>query len=295
MMFHQKLVCLCLVSGLSLPALTYAENTAFERSSSLSMPALVNMVYEQYLPKQREQAQKQKIDANTAIANAVFADTASINLEHYNDAIGSSDGFQEWQGSVDFPLWLEGQKESHTVFSGKLTAELPAYQQQLKLQASGLVRDAIWQVVLAEMALLQVNQQLQASKRLEQDVQDRIQAGDLAATEALLVQAHNMETQRQVLEKTSQFDYAKQHYSRLTAQSALPIEYEEILATQQQIDRSHPSLALQMQKMETLRAQQSLAKYENAVNSTVSVGVRRERDAYSESFNHSIGLGLVCL
>jgi outer membrane protein TolC len=69
------------------------------------------------------------------------------------------------------------------------------------------------------------------------------------------------------------------------------MNYQEQASTKVTIDNSHPYIALQLQKIERLKAEQLTAKYADAEHSTLSFGVRRERGGFDESFNHSLGIG----
>lgn len=107
MSFQNKLVILCIATGLGVADISLAEET----SSTVSLSSLVQYVYEQDPAHHNESVQQQQVNANTDLANAFFADSTNISLNHQNDAVGSNDGLQEWQGSVDMPLWLPGQKQ----------------------------------------------------------------------------------------------------------------------------------------------------------------------------------------
>jgi len=280
------------ITGLVQSPFTFAETRVFERSSSMTMSSLVKNVYDRYLPQQKERAQQQRIDANTEFANARFADTASINLEHYNDVIGSSDGYQEWQGSVDLPLWLPGQQQQQLALSQTLSAELPAYQQRLLLEASAKVRNVLWPVVLAETEVAQTWQTWQTAQDLEQNVASRVTAGELAGTEALLANSHALEMQSRYVQAQSALDLALASYQNQTGENALPENFEETLSTQTTLNSQHPYLALLDQKIATLRTKQELARFDGAINPNLSLGIRRERGGHDESFTHSVGVGI---
>jgi len=292
MMFRKKLACVMVITGLVQSPFTFAETRVFERSSSMTMSSLVKNVYDRYLPQQKERAQQQRIDANTEFANARFADTASINLEHYNDVIGSSDGYQEWQGSVDLPLWLPGQQQQQLALSQTLSAELPAYQQRLLLEASAKVRNVLWPVVLAETEVAQTWQTWQTAQDLEQNVASRVTAGELAGTEALLANSHALEMQSRYVQAQSALDLALASYQNQTGENALPENFEETLSTQTTLNSQHPYLALLDQKIATLRTKQELARFDGAINPNLSLGIRRERGGHDESFTHSVGVGI---
>lgn len=292
MSFQRKLVLLCMAAGMGMSQLSLADMNPLEQSSAVTLSSLTQKVYEREPARQSEQAQQQQINANTALANATFADVKSLSLNHQNDAIGSSNGLQEWEGIVEMPLWLPGQKQQQLALSDKLSAELPAYQQNLRLTASAKVRELIWNVVLAHTATKQAYQIWQSAVKLEQDVDARVKAGELAGTERLLANTNELEMQNQYLLKKSELDFALSTYRAITKEQLLPERYQELLSDNYVIDQQHPVLMLLDQQINTLRAKQDLAQFDGAVNPSLSVGVRRERGANGESFTNSMGIGI---
>lgn len=292
MAFRNKLACLSLVIGLATSTTSFAETTTVERSTAITLSSLTQSVYEHFSPEQKQLAQQQRINANTEFADSMFADSATVNLEHFNDVIGSSDGFQEWEGSVDLPLWLPGEKQQQSALSDTLSAEFPAYQQRLLLDASKQVRNVIWNVVSAETKVSQTFNAWHAAQDLEDNVASRVAAGDLASTETLLANSHALEMQSRYLEAKSELDFSLANYHNHTGQTILPSKFEENLSPQTTINQQHPYLEFLNQKITTLRAEQDLAHFDGAPHTNLSVGVRRERGGHDEDFNHSIGVGI---
>ncbi len=261
-------------------------------SDSLSLQGLTEQVYQRLPGKLGETRFEQLQQANDSLSSALFAEPATANLNHFNDAVGSGDGFQEWEGSIDMPLWLPGQKQAQQALSAKIIAELPAYQTELKLQASGEVRERIWQVKLAEAELAQSSQVWETAKQLEKDVKARVEAGDLPTTEALLAVSNTLEAQSHYVQAQATLAEQLKAYSLLTGTELLPANVSESLAPQTDISAAHPSLALQDQVISRLQGEMGLAQYAAASNPNLSLGVRRERGDDKESFNHSLGLGI---
>ncbi len=268
-----------------------AEVIEVPRSADLTMKQLLNHVYQQQPELLISNIKQQQIAAHKQLADAPFAASPVISLSHNNDVIGSSDGLQEWEGRVDLPLWMDGQQQQQRNVGNKLAAELPAYQQYLMLKASGAVRETLWQVVAAEIAVQETQQQLEKAKQLKHAVSVKIEAGELANSDGILVDAHLIKTEQEFISKYSELRHAKQSYFRLTQQTELPKDYQEVPPTKLSIDHSHPYIAMQLQKIERLKAEQEVAKYTGAENSSLSLGIRRERGGFDESFNHSLGIG----
>jgi len=292
MLFRTQLVLLCITAGIGISQVTLAERIQLKQSSAVTLPLLTQYVYEQLPARHSELAQQQQINAHANLANATFADVKSISLNHQNDVLASGDGLQEWESIVEMPLWLPGQKQQQLSLSKKLSAELPAYRLQLMLVASAEVRKLVWNVVIANAATAEAYQVWQSAMKLEKDVAARVKVGELAGTERLLATNNSLEMKNQYLLKNSDLGQALSIYRAITKEQFLPEVYEEGLANKDVIDENHPSLMILDQHINTLRSQQDLAHFDGAVNPSLSVGIRRERGDYGESFNNSLGVGI---
>jgi len=271
---------------------TLAEQIQPEYSAQLSLASLTEKVYQRLPGKAGEDKYERLRQANDAVSGSLFAEPAVANLSHFNDAIGSSDGFQEWEAGIDLPLWLPGQKQKQQALSDKISAELPAYQQQLQLQASGEVRQLLWQVKLAEVQLEQAKIAWETAQKLEQDVENRVEAGDLPTTERLLASSNTLEAQSKKADAESKLTQQLKTYTLITGESQLPLVLAEDVVESVNLEQTHPQLLLQDQVIARLQAEMGVAQFDAAVNPNLSVGVRRERGDFDEKFNNSLGLGI---
>lgn len=276
----------CPLSGIQ------AASQAAHYSQALTLSALSEKVYQRLPGKLGEDKYQRLQQANKTLSESLFAEPATASITHFNDAVGSSDGFQEWEGGLDLPLWLPGQQQAQQLLSEKMMAELPAYQASLRLQAAGEVRDIIWQVKLAEARLEQARTVWNTAHKLGEDVKKRVEAGDLPPTEALLANSHTLEKHAAMVSAESALSQQLETYQLITGESLLPQQVSEQKASAAQITASHPRLAMQDQVIARLQAEVGLARYQDAVNPNLSVGVRRERGDGGEQFNNSLGLGI---
>jgi outer membrane protein TolC len=291
-MQHLKHLMLAAVLSSSVFLPVAAEEIQARYSDSLTLSMLSDKVYQSLPGKLGEGKFARLQEANDALTDSLFAQPATANLNHFNDAIGSGDGFQEWEGGIDMPLWLPGQKQAQQSLSQQLMAELPAYQARLQLQASAEVRQLVWQVKLAEAELEQATLVWQTAQKLEQDVKKRVEAGDMPPTEGLLASSNTLEKHGLMAEAESRLEQQLETYRLITGEQQLPAQVTETLGSASNIPASHPQLAMQDQVIARLQAELGIAEYAGAANPNLSVGVRRERGDDKESFNHSMGVGI---
>lgn len=260
-------------------------------SAGLDLASLTDKVYQRLPGLLAEGKYQQLQQANDSYSNSLFAEPITGNLSLFSDEVGTGRGSQEWEGGVDLPLWLPGQKQQQQALSAKIAAELPAYQQALKLEASGEVRQQIWQVKLAEAQLEQAKLTWETAKKLQNDVESRVKAGDLASTERLLASSNTLEAHSKMVNAASLLQQRLKIYQLITGENTLPKQVEETVITPSRGVQQHPQLQLQDQLIARLQAQMGLAQYDGAVNPSLSVGVRRERGDRAEDYTNSLGIG----
>jgi len=292
-----QLIAVCIVPIMFSPVVL-SEEVVLEKTTQITLASLADKVFQRHPGLNKASALQQKVNANTALSQSRFAAPTSFDLTHFNDVITSQDGFQESESNLTMTLWLPEEKKQQQLLSDNLAAEMPAYNKQLRLEASAKVRELIWAVALAETAAKQALQTWNTAQKLEDDVKTRVNAGELAGTESLLASTHALDMKSQYLMKMAELERTVTIYKQVTGEFVLPLDYEESLFKTQEyqnnavVSNQHPSLTILDQRINTLRTQQSLAQYNGAVHPNLSVGIRNERGSDTESYNNSIGLGI---
>jgi outer membrane protein TolC len=261
-------------------------------SDSITLNDVMIARYEKLPAKEMEDSFGVMAQANQDRAATYFSEPITANLNHYNDAVGSSDGFQEWEGSVDLPLWLPGQQAKHQNLATAYNDQLPVYARQLQLVASEDVRTLIWAVKIAETDVKQAELALSSAQQLKKDIDTRVEAGELPPSSAVRADIHQLSTQHALASVNAQLKEAWSLYQTKTGYNELPKDYVEPLLDIGTINDSHPMIQWHDEQIALLQAKLSLAQIEGQSGPTVSLGLRRERGEYGESFNHSLGLGV---
>lgn len=289
-LINNALLCMTLCTAINVqaePAQTVIYDAGF------TLHALTQQVYERLPEKAGEAKFGELQSANEALANAMFAEPMVGNLSVFEDSIvGTNNGMQEWEGSVDMPLWLPGQRDSRQKLADKIAQQLPAYQQRSMLIAAQQVRSLIWDIKLAETTVEQSQQVWQTAQKLEKDVTSRVKAGDLPNTERLLASSNTIEARTKLVSAQASLQEKLKTYQYFTGTLNVPADYQEILSQQAEVTSEHPYIQMQDQYIDMLRSKQDLARYDSAVNPNLSVGMRRDRGDRRESYTNSLGLGI---
>lgn len=285
-----KLRMVCLLFGLSSSLLSYSVNA--EEADPITLKTLTDYVYSQHPARQAESSMDALAQSRADLAGKLFAEPLSLSVNHFNDVIGSGEGLQEWESSVEMPIWLPGEKRQQQNLSRHLAAELPYYQQRIRLDASAQVRRHVWLVMLSAAKVRHADTLRENARNLLKNVENRVEGGDLASSEALLAKSHHLEMQSQLASAKMDLQQSLNQYQYLTGQQVLPDEIEENLPASTEIDKAHPLLAELEQQIARQRSEIANARYDNVQHPSLSLGVKRERDEHADPYNNSIGVGV---
>jgi outer membrane protein TolC len=285
-----KLHMVCLVLGFGFSAFGYTVTA--EEAEPITLKTLTDYVYSHHPARQAESSMDALAQSRADIAGKLFAEPLSLSVNHFNDVIGSGEGLQEWESSVEMPIWLPGEKRQQQNLSRHLAAEVPYYQQRIRLNASAQVRQHVWQVMLSAAKVRHAEVLQQNADNLLENVENRVKGGDLSSSESLLAKGHQLEIQSQLDSAKMDLQQSLNQYQYLTGQQVLPDVIEEKLPASPQIDKAHPLLAELEQQIARQRSEMANARYENVQHPSLSVGVKRERDEHAAPYNNSIGLGV---
>lgn len=279
----------CLLFGIGCAV---SSNSALADDAPITLKTLTDYVFTHHPARQAESSMDALAQSRSTLAGKLFAEPLSLSVNHFNDVIGSSDGLQEWESSVEMPIWLPGEKRQQQNLSRQLAAEVPYYQQRIRLDASAQVRRHVWLVMLSAAKVRHAESLLENANNLLKNVENRVKGGDLATSESLLAKSHQLEMQSQLASAKMELQQSLNQYHYLTGQQVLPDVIEEALPSVTEIDHGHPLLAELEQQIARQRSEMANARYENVSHPSLSLGVKRERDEHADPYNNSIGVGV---
>ncbi|MBU72106.1 MAG: hypothetical protein CMN81_08340 [Spongiibacter sp.] len=101
-----------------------------------------------------------------------------------------------------------------------------------------------------------------------------------------------LESRQQLLEREAELVDAERQYMTLTGLQQRPAQFIEVRPGQPRIDAQHPQLRLLLAKRQQQTELWQQKRHEAAGNSTVSLGVRRERGSNLDPETESLGLSI---
>ncbi len=229
----------------------------------------------------------EEVDAFQERARGLLSGPPALYGLYRSDALGSDDGLQEMEADVELPLWRPGQRAAEQRAADARRAGLEHSRGALALTVAGRVRDAVWEVVYLRNELRLVKKEWETARALQLDVEKRVEAGELAKTDALLSREETLRKETDYIKAEAEAEHALLRYQALTGLDQLPRDPEEPRSAQQAITPAHPLLAEADAQVSTAQAKLSVASRSAGGNPDLLIGGKRERGGAGEDYNDS--------
>lgn len=233
------------------------------------------------------QAMKQRGESWTAgalVAGLRYQEATSGTL-HYVD------------GTVEVPLWNIGQRDANQLTASRAENSAATQNAMTHWRIAGLVRAAIWDVALQDLRLEQATIDMAAAQQLASDITRRVNAGDLAQTDALLIQTEVLKKRSALTLAQAEVMHARKRYATLTQTTKMPAMYRESLSKTAEISATHPALQAFQQLIERKQAELDALSLVGSGQTNVTVGVNSDRPSNhdvrsnnTESFNIGVSV-----
>ncbi len=238
------------------------------------------------------EAYRREAAALSARAGSLLAGSPALALRHQSDQAGTNRGLREWETSVELPLWRWGQRQASRDLADAAGSHADAHSRALELDIAGLVRNTLWELALAEERSKLARQAWITAQALERDVRRRVQAGDLADADLLLVRDETLSKLDEYLLATTEVRHAEKRYMVLSGLPRRPVDFSEEPSRRNTLTDNHPLLLEARYRLE--RAQAALLQLQHAGSDSpqLIIGTRRDQEAVTGTTHDSIGIGL---
>ncbi|MDP1774414.1 MAG: TolC family protein [Methylobacter sp.] len=277
-------------------ALSFADSTyvvehhdPIESDATLSLSKVVDLTLEKYpdvtwLKSLEEEATAigQRGDSWTAGASQAglrFQEATSGTL-HYID------------GTVQVPLWNLGQRDAEQALAKLAESNAMSQTDAVKLRVAGLVRNALWNIALANLSYEQAKIELTVTDQLLTKVQRRVELGDLPRADFLLAQTESLQKRSVVTQAEAELMHARKRYSSITQMTKIPKDYQEKLVGLTEIQQSHPALVAINSQIERKQAELNAVKLVGSGQTNVDVGVNSDQFTNDERSNKTASFNI---
>ncbi|PLC01714.1 transporter [Variovorax sp. RO1] len=240
-------------------------------------------------------AQGRRARAEQTAAASLWAAPPAVELNHLNDRVHSNAGRRETEVGLVWPLWLPGQRDARAAAADAESKLADAGAQAARLRVAGQVREVAWKLSAAEAEVAAVAAQARYLKGIADDVQRRVQAGDLARADALAARAELLEASSVQSDAEQRLQAARAQWRTLTGFDAVPkvqVPPTASVSTAALPAEEHPELRLAAQSVERARKRLDAVNLSRRDPPELSLKYREESPGFGEAAQRGIGIGL---
>jgi outer membrane protein, heavy metal efflux system len=256
-------------------------------ASAQSLRDAVEAAWQKLPAAQARDARATEIDARRVAANAFSPAPPAIGLEQWNDRPTGNGGFRKFAGDISWQLWLPGQSRRQLT---ALSAEEAFFEENiraLRLQVAGEVREAHWQVRMAEAEQAIAQRKTDEAATLAADTERRVNAGTLARIDSNQARAAERQARVTLAEASGRLERARVMLRALTG--FVRIEgAAETRAPVAPAPESHPHIGALAKSVEAAQAKLAVASGERRDNPEFGIGMFRERSSFTVPFENVV-------
>lgn len=198
-------------------------------------------------------------------------------------------------GQVQVPLWNLGQRDAEQALAKLAESNAMSQSDAVKLRVAGLVRNALWNIALANLSYEQAKIELAITDQLLAKVQRRVELGDLPRADFLLAQTESLQKRSVVTQAEAELMHARKRYASITQITKIPGDYQEKLVGLTEIQQNHPALAAINSLIERKQAELNTIKLVGSGQTNVAVGINSDQFTQDPRSNQtaSFNIGVI--
>lgn len=259
----------------------------------LTLPQLLEQTLEKYPDRLINEALIKEADALQVRGDSWLAGSTGLHLEYNDDRVGSDHGAREAQAKLQFTIWNWGQRSAAQNLAEQAHLAANKQSKAVKLQVAQLLREALWNMALAENRLHVARNNLAISERLLGKVSRRVELGDLPRADLLLAESDHLQNQTYLTQAEAELMHTRKSYASLTQTTYIPANYQETLSDIQNIPPNHPMLEAINAFVARKKAMINWTKNTDSINQPkFSIGAKDTRDQRGSDDMQSIMVGV---
>jgi cobalt-zinc-cadmium efflux system outer membrane protein len=287
----------CAVAGSVLlgaaPAAAQAPIPSSFLPAGVTLGHALEAAWQRAVQARESDAQARRARAEQTAASSPWAAPPAVELNHLNDRAHSNAGRRETEVGLVWPLWLPGQRDARAAAADAESKLADAATQAARLRVAGQVREAAWKLSAAQAEAASVAAQARYLQGIADDVQRRVQAGDLARADALAARAELLEARSAQSDADQRLQAARAHWKTLTGLEATPhLQAPPAASLSDMPTEEHPELRLAAQAVERARKRLDSVNLSRRDPPELSVKYREESPGFGEAAQRGIGIGL---
>lgn len=274
--------------------LSWIAAPAGAQTATVSLTRAWEAAWQRAVQSRESDAQSRRARAEQIAASSLWAAPPALELNHRNDRFHSNAGRRESEAGLVWPLWMPGQRDARQAAADADARFADSSTDAARLRVAGLVREAAWQLSAARAEAAAADAQTRYLRRIADDVQRRVEAGDLARADALAARGDLFEAQAAQSDTEQKLTAAKARWMSLTGFDAAP-ELDvpvDPAAPPSSPNADHPELRAAALAVERARKRLDSVNMSRRDPPEVTLRYREEAPGYGEATQRGIGIGL---
>jgi len=264
-----------------------------EIDSQLTLPQVLDQTLEKYPDRLINEALFREAEALTERGDSWLAGSSVLQLEYNDDRAGSDKGSREAAANLLFTIWSWGQRSAAQNVAEQAHLAADKQSKAVKLEVAKLLREALWDMALAENRLQIARNNLAISERLLGKVRRRVELGDLPRADLLLAESDHLQNQTLLTQAEAELMHTRKSYTSLTRSTKMPANFQEQLSDINLIQDHHPLLEAINAIVARRQAMTEWAKNTDTINQPkVSIGAKDSRDQRGSEDMQSVMVGV---
>lgn len=257
-----------------------------------SLAQAVAAAWQRSIEVAQSQGQQRQARADQTVASSWLAAPPALQVSQREGRGSAADGQRETEVGVALPLWRMGARATA---GHAAQAELDwalAAEQAARLRLAGEVREAQGQLSGLEAEQRLATLQGQLLKRLADDVDRRVKAGDLAPADAMAARAEWLASQAQEAEAQQKLRAQQAQWQLLTGLAIAAEPQPSQPGTAFNLDEAHPELQLAARAVERAQRKLALVQAQRGDGPELGLNLRQERPGQGNATQNSVGIAL---
>jgi outer membrane protein TolC len=263
-------------------------------SAKTTLAGAIDAAWQRAVLSRQMDGQRRIAESGRASADRLWASPPSIDFSRRDDRLQSNAGSRETGFGVTWPLWLPGQKDAQKAVAQAAVDRSELAMRAARLRIAGEVREAAWAVIAIQAELALVNSHAETLRRLADDVEKRVQAGDLARVDAMAAKAEVLAASAQQSDVQQRLQSVRSRWTVLTGEAvpALDALAEKADSSASLPSAMHPELQVAIQAIEEARRRLELTRVATRDAPELTVGVRQDVAGNSDRAQNSLVVGI---
>jgi cobalt-zinc-cadmium efflux system outer membrane protein len=222
-------------------------------------------------------------------ADSLLGGDPEISVLAKSDALGSDDGYREYEAGLSLPLWLPGQRDARRGIGESIDSEATGELRFLSWKVAGETLERAWALRLAGSEAAQSERQWESARQLENDVRRRFKAGELARADLLLAQQESLDREATYQEALATLKRERAAWQSYTGWIEAPADLERVEPLSAAPPGRHPRLLAAIGRTDTARARTRDVRIGRHSAPVLTLYAKRDRGIEADPYNNSVG------